>query len=40
MKRRSDEEISAQLYAYDAQVRASYGCFAGVDEAEIGRAHV
>ena len=36
MKRRSDEEISAPLYEYDAAVRAQYGCFAGVDE--IGRA--
>ena len=29
MKRRSDEEISAPLYEYDAAVRAQYGCFAG-----------
>ena len=36
MKRRSDEEISAPLYAYDADVRAQYGCFAGVDEAGRG----
>ena len=34
MKRRTDEEISAPLYAYDADIRAQYGCFAGVDEAE------
>ena len=33
MKRRSDEEISAPLYEYDAAVRSQYGCFAGVDEA-------
>ena len=33
MKRRTDEEISAPLYAYDADIRAQYGCFAGVDEA-------
>ena len=33
MKRRSDEEISAPLYAFDAEVRSQYGCFAGVDEA-------
>ena len=37
MKRRSDEEISAPLYAFDAEVRSQYGCFAGVDEA-VGRA--
>ena len=30
MKRRSDEEISAPLYAFDAEVRSQYGCFAGV----------
>ena len=36
MKRRSDEEISAPLYAYDAAIRAEYGCFAGVDEAGRG----
>ena len=36
MKRRSDEEISAPLYGYDADVRAQYGCFAGVDEAGRG----
>ena len=36
MKRRSDEEISAPLYEYDAAVRAQYGCFAGVDEAGRG----
>ena len=36
MKRRSDEEISAPLYAYDADIRAQYGCFAGVDEAGRG----
>ena len=39
MKRRTDEEISAPLYEYDAAIRAQYGFFAGVDE-EIGRAHV
>ena len=33
MKRRSDEEISAPLYEYDAAIRAQYGFFAGVDEA-------
>ena len=33
MKHRSDEEISAPLYAFDAEVRTRYGCFAGVDEA-------
>ena len=27
MKRRTDEEISAPLYAYDADIRAQYGCF-------------
>lgn len=37
MKRRSDEEISAPLYAFDAEVRSQYGCFAGVDEAGRGR---
>ena len=36
MKRRSDEEISASLYAFDAEVRSQYGCFAGVDEAGRG----
>ena len=36
MKRRSDEEISAPLYEYDAAVRSQYGCFAGVDEAGHG----
>lgn len=36
MKRRTDEEISAPLYAYDASIRAEYGCFAGVDEAGRG----
>ena len=36
MKRRTDEEISAPLYAYDADIRAKYGCFAGVDEAGRG----
>ena len=36
MKRRTDEEISAPLYAYDADIRAQYGCFAGVDEAGRG----
>ena len=36
MKRRSDEEISAPLYAYDTAIRAEYGCFAGVDEAGRG----
>ena len=36
MKRRSDEEISAPLYAYDAAIRAEHGCFAGVDEAGRG----
>ena len=25
MKRRSDEEISAPLYAFDAEVRSQYG---------------
>lgn len=37
MKRRSDEEISAPLYAFDTEVRSQYGCFAGVDEAGRGR---
>ena len=36
MKRRSDEEISAPLYEYDAAVRSQYGSFAGVDEAGRG----
>ena len=36
MKRHSDEEISAPLYAFDAEVRSQYGCFAGVDEAGRG----
>ena len=36
MKRRTDEEISAPLYAYDADIRAQYDCFAGVDEAGRG----
>ena len=36
MKHRSDEEISAPLYEYDAAVRSQYGCFAGVDEAGRG----
>ncbi|MGN0708158.1 MAG: ribonuclease HII [Faecalibacterium sp.] len=36
MKRRSDEEISAPLYQYDAAMREQYGCFAGVDEAGRG----
>ena len=36
MKRRSDEEISALLYEYDAAIRAQYGFFAGVDEAGRG----
>ena len=36
MKRRSDKEISAPLYAFDAEVRSQYGCFAGVDEAGRG----
>ena len=36
MKRRTDEEISAPLYAYDADIRAQHGCFAGVDEAGRG----
>ena len=27
MKRRSDEEISAPLYEYDAAIRAQYGFF-------------
>ena len=36
MKRRTDEEISAPLYEYDAAIRAQYGCFAGVDEAGRG----
>ena len=26
MKHRTDEEISAPLYAYDADIRAQYGC--------------
>ena len=29
MKRRSDEEISAPLYAFDAEVRSQYGWVAG-----------
>ena len=33
MKRRSDEELSAPLYEYDAAVLSPYGCFAGVFEA-------
>lgn len=37
MKRRTDEEISAPLYQYDAAIRAEYGCFAGVDEADADR---
>lgn len=36
MKRRTDEEASAPLYAYDEVVRAENGCFAGVDEAGRG----
>ena len=36
MKSRTDEEISAPLYEYDAAIRARYGCFAGVDEAGRG----
>ena len=36
MKRRSDEEVSAPLYEYDAAIRAQYGFFAGVDEAGRG----
>ena len=36
MKRRSDEEISAPLYEYDAAIRAQHGFFAGVDEAGRG----
>ena len=36
MNRRSDEEISAPLYEYDAAIRAQYGFFAGVDEAGRG----
>lgn len=36
MKRRTDEEISAPLYEFDASVRVKYGCFAGVDEAGRG----
>ena len=36
MYKRQDEEISAPLYAYDADIRAQYGCFAGVDEAGRG----
>ena len=36
MKRRTDEEISAPLYEYDAAIRARHGCFAGVDEAGRG----
>ena len=39
MKRRTDEEISAPLYEYDAAIRARYGCFAGVDEAGRVRAY-
>lgn len=35
-RRRTDEEISAPLYAYDAAVREQCGCFAGVDEAGRG----
>ncbi len=35
-KRRTDEEISGPLYAYDADVRESFGCLAGVDEAGRG----
>ena len=35
MKRRSDEEISAPLYAFDAEVRSQYGCFAGVGAARF-----
>lgn len=40
MKRRSDEEISAPLYEYDAAIRAQYGFFAGVDEAAAARCAV
>ena len=40
MKRRTDEEISAPLYAYDADIRAQYGCFAGVDEAGLSLIHI
>ena len=36
MYKRQDEEISAPLYAFDAEVRSQYGCFAGVDEAGRG----
>ena len=36
MKRRTDEEISAPLYAYDADIRAQYGWFWGGDEAGLG----
>ena len=36
MKRRSDEEISAPLYAFDAEVRSPSGCSAGVAEAGRG----
>lgn len=34
--RKTDAEKSAPLYAYDAEVRRQYGCFAGVDEAGRG----
>ena len=36
MKRRTDEEISRPLYAYDDTIREVHGCFAGVDEAGRG----
>jgi len=36
MRRRTDEEISAPLFEYDAAMRVKYGCFAGVDEAGRG----
>lgn len=31
-----NENVSAPLYEFDAQVRSEYGCFAGVDEAGRG----
>ena len=39
MKRRSDEEISAPLYAFDAEVRSQYGCFAGVERHQARGCH-
>lgn len=33
---KKNENVSAPLYEYDAQVRSQYGCFAGVDEAGRG----